>query len=535
VKTIQKGTRPLALAALCVGLAALFTPAAIAHAASLTVNTLLDDTTNGDGLCTLREAITAANNNANYNDCVATGFGDDTIIFSVSGTIALGSQLPNIQNAGTLTIDGAGQSMTISGNNAARVFQVNYGATLNLQNLAVTNGNAPTGGGINNGGALNVTNCTFSGNSAPGSSGGALQNTSSGTATIANSTFSTNNASMGGGIANFSALTIIGSAFSGNSASSTGGAVYNQSGSSTLTIINSAFSDNTATNDSGGISNSVGTLSVSNSAFSNNTARDAGGIRNHGTVTVANSTFSGNRATDTNGSGGGILNHGTATVANSTFSSNTAGTTNGSGGGIRNYEALTVTGSTFSSNSAISGGGINNYGGTLTITNSTFSSNSATYGGGIIHSSTGTVNVVNSTFSSNSATDSGGGIRNYGALTVGNTIIANSTAGGNCVGAITNGGNNLDDGATCGWGATNGSLSNTNPLLGALGNNGGPTQTMALLAGSPAINGVIFNAPNGCPTTDQRGYTRSGLRDIGAYEYDGIPSTMKLFLPLILR
>jgi len=196
---------------------------------------------------------------------------------------------------------------------------------------------------------------------------------------------------------------------------------------------------------------------------------------------------------------------------------------------------MAITGSAFSGNHAISGGGINNYGGTLTVTNSTFSSNSATYGGGIAHSSTGTVNVVNSTFSGNSATDSGGAIRNYGTLTVSNTILANSTAGGNCSGAITNGGNNLDDGATCGWGAANGSMSSANPQLGALADNGGPTQTMALLAGSPAINGVAYNAPNGCPATDQRGYARSGACDIGAYEYDGTPPGTKLFLPLVMR
>lgn len=529
----QKALRLILGAVMCVVLPIGLAPAPIAHAASLTVNTLLDNTANGDGLCTLREAITAANDNADYNDCVATGYGDDTITFSISGTITLGSQLPNIQNAGTLTIDGAGQNVTISGNDITRVFQVNFGATLNLQNLTVTNGHASTGGGINNGGTLNVTNCTFSSNSAPGSSGGALQNTSDGTANIANSTFSTNNASMGGGISNFGALTITGSTFSGNDASSVGGAIYNQSGSSTLTVMNSTFSSNTATAEGGGIYNLIGTLSINDSAFSDNTAANGGGsIRNAATMTVINSTFSGNRATGTNGNGGGILSDGTASITNSTLSNNTAGTTNGSGGGIRNFGALTVTGSTFSGNSAISGGGIDNYGGTLTVINSTYFGNSATYGGGIMNDSTGTVNVVNSTFSGNSATDSGGAIRTYGALTISNTIVANSTAGGNCGGTIANGGNNIDDGATCGWGAANGSMSNTDPQLGALADNGGRTQTMALLAGSPAIDGVTYNAPNGCPATDQRGIARPiGLRcDIGAYEYGFriyLPCTMK--------
>jgi hypothetical protein len=125
-------------------------------------------------------------------------------------------------------------------------------------------------------------------------------------------------------------------------------------------------------------------------------------------------------------------------------------------------------------------------------------------------------------FSGNSATSSGGGIYNaLGTTTVYNTIVANSTAGRNCSGTITNGGNNIDDETTCGWGSSNGSMSSTNPLLGVLTNNGGPTQTMALLAGSPAIDGVVYNAPNGCPATDQRGLVRPiGPRcDIGVYEY----------------
>jgi hypothetical protein len=108
---------------------------------------------------------------------------------------------------------------------------------------------------------------------------------------------------------------------------------------------------------------------------------------------------------------------------------------------------------------------------------------------------------------------------NGGVFTLSNSIVANST-GANCGGNIVNGGNNIDSGTTCGWGAANGSLSNTAPLLGPLANNGGPTATMALIAGSPAIDGVTFSAPNGAPATDQRGVARpQGVRyDIGAYE-----------------
>jgi hypothetical protein len=132
------------------------------------------------------------------------------------------------------------------------------------------------------------------------------------------------------------------------------------------------------------------------------------------------------------------------------------------------------------------------------------------------------VNVTNSTFSGNSAS-SGGGISNYeGTTTLRNTIVANSTSGGNCNGTITDGGNNLDDGTTCGFGAT--SLTSTNPQLGAL--TGSPAY-FPLNANSPAIDAgnattcaAAVGSPNyGAGGKDQRGKNRDDLQcDIGAYE-----------------
>jgi hypothetical protein len=138
--------------------------------------------------------------------------------------------------------------------------------------------------------------------------------------------------------------------------------------------------------------------------------------------------------------------------------------------------------------------------------------------------------VTNSTFSGNSVSEggAGGAIYNYneggGRLTVTNTILANSISGGNCAGTITDGGRNIDDGTTCGFAGT--SLSDTNPMLdpAGLADNGGPTQTIALLPGSAAIGAgdpeVCANPPvNG---VDQRGYARPGAGypncSIGAYE-----------------
>jgi LPXTG-site transpeptidase (sortase) family protein len=294
-----------------------------AYAAGYVVNTLNDDT-NNDTLCTLREAILAANNDASYNgNCGPASSNDDTITFSVSGTITLGSQLPNIVSGqGTLTINGAGQNITISGGGGVRVMYVNSGANLTLRNLTIANGNASGsfGGGIYNNGTLTVTNSTFSGNSA-NLSGGGIINT--GTLTVTNSTFSNNSATSfdGGGIFNLGTLTVTNSTFSANSANSLGGGIYNN----------------------------VGTLNVTNSTFSNNSAANGGGIFNGGTLTVTNSTFSGNSA---NLSGGGIRNDGTLTVTNSTFSVNSAST---QGGGIYNSGGTATLKNTIIANSASGG------------------------------------------------------------------------------------------------------------------------------------------------------------------------------------
>jgi predicted outer membrane repeat protein len=277
-----------------------------------------------------------------------------------------------------------------------------------------------------------------------------------------------------------------------------------------------------------GVTLTVANLTISDAGFG---ASSFGGAiyNNDGALTVTNSAFSGNSAED--GYGGAIYNHGgTLTVTNSTFSGNSA---SGEGGAIYNAGGtLTVTNSTFSDNSASDGGAIYN-GGTATVTNSTLSGNSASADGGGIYNGPdcttspcrgSTLTVTNSTFSDNNG--SGGGIANYGgtaALT--NTIVANST-GGNCLGAVTDGGHNLDDGTSCGFSTTSGSLSNTNPLLDptALANNGGPTQTIALQAGSPAINAGNESVCAAPPVNnlDQRGFVRPGTGhtncSIGAYE-----------------
>jgi cysteine-rich repeat protein len=197
------------------------------------------------------------------------------------------------------------------------------------------------------------------------------------------------------------------------------------------------------------------------------------------------------------------------------------------GGGITNYGSLTVTRCTFVGNRAVGfGGGIlNQYGGTLTVVNSTFSGNTAPHGGGISSIRGGTATVINSTFSGNSGTY-GGGIDCEGnsETVLRNTIVANNSGGQCNDGIIIDGGHNLQwPGTDCG--AT---IRSRDPLLDpdGLQDNGGSTETIALLAGSPAINAgdpeVCANPP--VNRVDQRGYVRPGTGSancsIGAYEHD---------------
>jgi hypothetical protein len=219
---------------------------------------------------------------------------------------------------------------------------------------------------------------------------------------------------------------------------------------------------------------------------------------------------------------------GTVTITNSSVNDNYAGVSGpnfptGSGGGISNYGTLTITNSTINSNFCyLFAGGVHN-GGTLTISNSTVSGNSAVgqhdghpwgHGGGIV----GEVTLTNSTLSSNYANFSAGGIEGSGEI--GNTIL-NNNSGANITGTMTSLGYNLssDDGG--GNLTAPGDQINTDPMIGTLQNNGGPTLTHALLPGSPAVNAgnPNFTPP---PLYDQRGspFIRvfNGRIDIGSFE-----------------
>ena len=264
-------------------------------------------------------------------------------------------------------------------------------------------------------------------------------------------------------------------------------------------------------------------------------------------LTIRHGTVAGNYY---GGAGAGIFNSGTLTVIDSTVTGNLASAIcsvgfrcGARGGGIYNSGKLTIRGTTVVGNTVqagfthssfnyvatAQGGGVFNEG-TMIVCNSTLVGNTAQptalgfvrYDGGAI-SSMGSAVISNSTLAGNT----GGGISNNQSfsMVLQNSIVSNNSRS-NCSGMMTSHGYNLSSDGSCNF-QSGGDLNNHDPLLGTLQNNGGSTQTMALLPGSPAIDG---GNPAGCTDaqgnllkTDQRGMPRpdqedKGGCDIGAYE-----------------
>jgi hypothetical protein len=254
----------------------------------------------------------------------------------------------------------------------------------------------------------------------------------------------------------------------------------------------------------GGINNS-GNLTLTDCILDHDEAADGGGINNGGNLTLTDCTLSNDGAL----AGGGINNGGTATLTDCTLSNDLAA---GDGGGIVNGGVLTLTNCTLSNNRGdlgggdFGGGGIDNFG-KATLTNCTLSNNSNFSGGGIANSGSGaTLNLTNTIVAGNSA-PTNPDIDNTGTvMTADHNLIGDGSGSG-----ISNGTNGNQVGG-------NGN-SVIDPRLGPLANNGGPTQTLALLPGSPAL-GKADNAA--APHTDQRGHVRldedGETTDIGAFE-----------------
>jgi uncharacterized repeat protein (TIGR01451 family) len=454
--------------------------------------------------------------------------GDDLILNNTtvfSNAAALGGGGVYIES-GNVTLNGAqvlNSSALFSGGgiyNVGGVLNVSNGSVI-AQNRTMSSG---FGGGIQNRATLTVTDSTVRDNYASNNGGGVYN---SGTAAIANSTILSNTMTFvglgGGGVFNSSigVMTVDSSTIAHNVTIATpvcaakGGGIYNDG---TLTITDSTINANEGqapswTSSGGGIFNGAGSMFTSrNNTISNNSAdTNGGGIFSDAgsTFSSLNSTISGNSA---DAAGGGMYISGTvATLTGTTISGNSIGDgsfiANGHGGGI-----------------VVVGGSI------LTITNSTISGNSAADDGGGLYNNGATVSLINVTVSDNTATSEAGGIDNFSTVYLKNTIIAGNTASGvnasppippDCRGLygalVSQGYNLIGDTTGCSISLISSDLQDIAPALGPLADNGGGTETHALLPGSPAID---TGTCGGAPVTDQRGVARpqGASCDIGAYE-----------------
>jgi hypothetical protein len=409
----------------------------------------------------------------------------------------------------TTVIDGGGE-VTLSGGDSTRIFLVETEVDLTLQNLTLADArvNGPRGDGPG-----------------PDNSGAAVFRHSSSTLNVLNVTFRNNHATSagadigGGAIYSYGGDTVIvGSTFDGNSASG-GGAIGNLR--SNLAIYNSSFANNNALDTNGGAVALDGLNQDYGKVFTlcgviatNNHARIEGGaVYRYGypdeSSVIDSTTLDGNFADDADSAAhaGGLYHH-TDTpgvmplfLSNSTISNNT---------------------------SANSAGAMFFYNSPVELTNVTIANNSALDSlAGAIAANGVSGTLRNVTIANNHADDTdsfAGAITGAGGLTIVNTIIAHNTAGNewnpvSCTESSSAGSNNLQfpaqqqsgqDDTPCVAG-----IDFADPLLGPLQDNGGPTHTMALLDGSPAIG-----TGSDCPATDQRGVARDNGCDLGAYQHE---------------
>jgi hypothetical protein len=446
-----------------------------------TVN-LTSDTGAGAGSTgDLLYAITQANNNTNAAGSVIT-FDPSVFKPATPQPIALTQTLDLTGTAGPITIAGTTNTgVFVSGNNAVRPFTIGPGVTATFSEIAILYGlSSGNGGGILNEGTLTLSECGLAQNSAVGSGGGIENN---GTMTVSGCLIGANTAEaahgQGGGISNTGDLQLVGTTMSVNQVSGANGL-------------------------GGGIAN-TGTLGITGCTIYENsvTAGEGAGIFTNGTATISSSTLESN--TDSGaGAGGGVFNLGQLSVVDCAVTNNTSG----DGGGVENAHELMISNTTIAANAAsTTGGGVYNIG-TMNAINVTITDNfvDTNNGGGGLFAATSTTTLVNTIVAENS--------QNVSLLFLADDI--DGTVSANCVANLIGIGGS--------GGLTNGSDSNqvgvSNPGLRSLAQNGGPTESIALMSGSPAVNAGTY--VTGVGTTDQRGpgFVRNfgGAIDIGAYE-----------------
>jgi len=444
-------------------------------AATINVNSTNDILSSGDGACTLREAVINANNDAaTYSDCTA-GSGADTVELS----------------AGVYCLDiaGSGEDAGLTGD-----LDINSDMTITGVDSASTiidGGDRPSGTGLITTCANDLNDRIFDIIASTSAHNVAMQNLA---------VMGGDSTSNGGGIrAEDNNLDLDHVAISGNQAAYSGGLYLGPVYFSTsLNITDSAISDNVSTGGIGGISISAAASAIlTRVSITNNLATSTVGGLNialDSMTEIYDSTISGNEAYYA--SGINILTNSEVVIVNSTISNNA------------------------DSSDYLYGGVIYANDSKLVLENSTVSGNSET---AIVSASTNAdVQLNNVTVANNDVT--------YGALLshdplyfgVSNSIItANVNSSGtelDCSGDITSLGYNFIPSASCTYSATTGDITDgLNINLDVLADNGGETETMALLSGSAAID-----AGNCSLTTDQRGLARDATCDIGAYEYGAV-------------
>ncbi len=381
----------------------------------------------------------------------------DPTAFQVPETIQLSSTLPDLSDT-AVRID-------IFGPGASLLSIQGGGASSNYRAFTIDAGVQAI---ISE---LTIEDFTVQGN------GGGIDN-NGGVLTISSVTFAGNSATSGGGFYNSGTASSDDAVFTDNHATSGGGIDNDQ----IITIIGTTFAGNTATGRGGGLSSNGPGLDMVDCTLRGNTATEGGGalldVPSPGPGIVANCTFTGNAATQ---SGGGLANHGAASLTNCTVSGNTAGS--GGGAGVYNIGSLSLLNCTVSKNSGgtLGGSGLFDTAGTATLLdtivagNTNSAQNPNDIGGGVSVSPASSFNLVGPGGSGDIPTGSGTG-----------NIILTSLAG-------------LE--------------------LAPLGSYGGPTETMALLPGSTAIG--AGHTGSGIPDTDQRGESRTGHVDIGAFQSQG--------------